>query len=69
MTTTTMTQGKGISLKIFQPILISGFTVMVLAASFMVGKHVGFNEGVQYSQVAQTSTSTSTVHAASAVEE
>lgn len=67
MTTTTMTQSRGISLKIFQPILISGFTVMVLATSFMVGKHVGFNEGMEYSQVAQTSTPT--MAAASELEE
>lgn len=53
MSTTTALQDRFISLKIIQPVVISAFTVLVLAASFMVGKHVGYAEGVQHTESQQ----------------
>jgi len=50
-----MLQRTSLSLKIIQPIVISIFTVLVLAASFLVGKHVGFSEGVEQVQAQQIS--------------
>ena len=37
-------------MKIYEPIAISLFTVLVLAASFSVGKSIGFEEGVSYAK-------------------
>ena len=37
-------------MKIYEPIAISLFTVLVLSATFMVGKHVGYTEGLALSE-------------------